>query len=388
VAAVGDGIAAVALPLVAVASSNGDPLWVASVVAAQHLPWVLVQLTGAARSFDRRSLVGLADTARALALGALALLTVRNNETMLVVDTAAFLVGLGEAWTDRLEAEAGATPSVAPRGMLAIGLVGFPLGGFLYDLVSGPATPLFVDVLVFSIASTLALAISGPVRGPAPAATTPDAGGEPATGTKASRPHPAALPLLAAAAAASFAASGVLGLLVLFATVDLGLGAPAFGILLAGLAASTAVGGFTAPSVGERVGVRTGVALGFALAGAALAVGALAADVNQPWQAAVALGVSSGSAMAAMVLVRARLRVLVGARAAPGALDQLHLAIWGAIPIGALAAGWAARGLPVHRVLVALGLVWMASAAAVLAVDRSAGEPGATSVERSLREIV
>jgi hypothetical protein len=380
VAGVGDGIAAVALPLIAVRASNADPLAVASVIAVQHLPWVLVQLTGRARSFDRRTLAGLTDTARALALGVLAALIVRNRETMLVVLVAAFLVGLGEAWTDRLEADAGASGHVGPRGMLAIGLVGFPLGGFLYNLVSGPSTPFFADVLVFTIASTFALAVRRPVRAAAPAGPDP----QPLDGRLAG----AVLPLLVTATSASFAASGYLGLLVLFATVDLGLGAPGFGLLLAGLAAATAAGGFAAPSVGERIGVKAGLALGFVAAGAGLALAALVADPDQPWLAALALGASAAGAMTATVLVRARLQLVVGAKALPAALDRLHLATWSAIPVGALVAGLAARQTSVHRVLVALAVVWVISAAAVVAADRASAEGGSLTLKRPLREIV
>jgi hypothetical protein len=388
VAAVGDGIAAVALPLIAVRASHGDPLAVASVVAAQHLPWVLVQLAGRARALDRRTLVGLSDTARALGLGILGALVLRNTETILTVQLVAFLVGLGEAWTDRLEAETGAAGVLGPRGMVAVAVVGFPLGGVLYQQVPGPATPLLADVLVFTVASTLALAMRRPVRppdgSPSPPSPPPGSG----TGRAEAGGSSAALTLLTSAAAASFAASGLLGLLVLFATVDLGLGAPGFGILLAALAASAAAGGFVAPSVGERIGVRAGLALGLVGAGAALAVAALVADPGKPWQASLALGVSAGSGMVSTVLVRARLQLAVGPAAAPSAIERLHLATWSAIPIGALVAGWAARQAPVHRVLVGLAVVWAVAAVAALAADGAASEAGAMTLRRPAREIV
>ncbi len=377
VAAVGDGIAAVALPLIAIQASNHDPLAVAAVVAAQHLPWVLVQLTGRRRLVDRRTLVGLTDTLRALALGGLGLMVAVKKETVLAILVTAFLVGLGEAWTDRFEAESGAAGTLGPRSMVAIGLIGFPLGGFLYDLGSGPATPLFADVLLFTVASTFALAVHRPVK--------PPVGARSADETVL---PPTATPLLVSAAVASFAASGVLGLLALFATVDLGLGAPGFGILLAALAASTALGGFAAPTVGERLGVRMGLAVGLLVAGGALAVASLVADTDKPWQAALALGVSAAGATTATVLGRARLQLVVGREAAPSALERLHLITWSAIPVGALVAGWAARQTPIHRVLVFLALAWVAAAVAVLAADRATGGATAVRVTRPIREIV
>jgi hypothetical protein len=379
VAAVGDGIAAVALPLIAIDTSKGDPLAVAAVVAAQHLPWVLVQLSGRRHLVDRRTLVGLTDTVRALALGTLGLLVAVRKETVLAILVTAFLVGLGEAWTDRLEAESGAAGTLGPRSMVAIGLIGFPLGGLLYDTVTGPATPLFVDVFLFTVASTFALAVHRPVK-PGPV----DLAGPPLD----SPLPPAATPLLASAAVGSFVASGVLGLLALFATVDLGLGAPGFGVLLAALAASTAAGGFVAPTVGEWLGVRTGLVAGLLVAAGALAVASMVADADKPWQGALALGLSAAGAMTATVLGRARLQLVVGREAAPGALERLHLVTWSAIPLGALVAGWAARHLPIHRVLILLALAWVAAAVTVIALDRASGGASAIRVKRPVREIV
>jgi len=385
VAGIGDGIAAVALPLLATRVTP-DPLAIASVVAAQHVPWVLVHLAGRAGAYDRRTLVGLADTARAVAVGILGILTLTNAETMLAIQLVAFVVGVGEAWTDRIESESSSPGSLSTRGMLAVGLVGFPLGGLLYEVSPGPATPLLADVLVFTVASTLALAIRSAVRPRPESRPAPTRPGHP-------RPSggglpPAAVALLASSAVASFAASGLLGLLVLFATADLGLGAPAFGLLLAGLALSTALGGLAAPLVGELVGVRTGVAAGQVVAGGAVAAAALLADPGRPWPAIVALGVGAAAGMAATVLGRARLQLVAGPRGTAAALHLLHLVTWAAIPAGALVAGLAARHTPVDRVLVGTGGAWLLAAVAVLAVRRSPAGRAATAGKVPVREIV
>jgi hypothetical protein len=285
--------------------------------------------------------------------------------------------------------------------MLAVGLVGFPIGGFLYELTPGPATPLLADVLLFTVASTFALAIRGAVRPgprttPRPVASSPTDGGPPTLSMEAvdTRLPPATRPLLASAALASLAASGLLGLLVLFATDDLGLGAPAFGMLLAGLAASTAIGGYVAPTIAARIGVRAGLTLGLVVAGAAVATASAVADPARPWIAAVALGVSAAAGMAANVLVRAGLQLAAGRQGAARTLDRLHLLLWSAIPVGALLAGWTARHLPVHRVLAGCGLAWVAAATIVVVASRvrtaAITRPRPTAIARKtpIREIV
>ncbi|MGE0796604.1 MAG: hypothetical protein AB7O29_14835, partial [Acidimicrobiia bacterium] len=359
----------------------------ASVVAAQHVPWVLVHLAGQAGTYDRRTLVGLADTARAVAVGILGILTLTNAETMLAIQLVAFVVGVGEAWTDRIESESSSPGSLSTRGMLAVGLVGFPLGGLLYEVSPGPATPLLADVLVFTVASTLALAIRSAVRPRPEPRRAPTRPGHPLMSGGGPLPS-AAVALLASSAVASFAASGLLGLLVLFATADLGLGAPAFGLLLAGLAVSTALGGLAAPLVGELVGVRTGVAAGQVVAGGAVAAAALLADPGRPWPAIVALGAGAAAGMAATVLGRARLQLVAGPRGTAAALHLLHLVTWAAIPAGALVAGLAARHTPVDRVLVGTGGAWLLAAVAVLAVRRSSAGRAPTAGKVPVREIV
>jgi hypothetical protein len=353
VAAVGDGIAAVALPLLATRVTR-DPLAIAGVVAAQYLPWVLLALVGQRPSIDRRTAVGLADTARALALGLLGVRALAGDETILSIQLVAFVVGIGEAWTDRTETEAADVGVLSARGMLAMAAVGLPLGGLLYEIY--PATPLLADVLLFTLASILVLAVRGRV---APRPTRPGLLGT----TQRPAPLPTAVrPLLASAVVASLAASGLLGILVLFALVDLGLGAPAFGFLLASLAVATLVGGLAAPEVGLRLGARAGLVVALLAAGASTVVASLAADPDRPWLSALALGGAAASGATATILVRARLRLLAGRRAGERALERLHLLTWAAIPVGALVAGWLARRQSVADVVVVLGTAWVVSA--------------------------
>ena len=340
VASVGDGVVAVALPLLATAVSR-DPLAIAGVIAAQHLPWIVVAIAWPLLAGDRRTWVGGVDTVRALALGLLGVLALAGRETILDVQLAAAVVGLGEALRDGAESDAGDVRGISTHGMTALAAVGLPLGGLLYEIF--PATPFLFDVLAFAVAALLALLVR----------TRVDADPEVAAGLPAFAPR--TVGVSAVAALAAMASSAVLGVLVLFALQDLGLGAPAFGFLLAGLAATSAAGAFVAPEVGRALGLKPGIAVALALAGGGWVTASRVADPAQPWASALALGIAAGSSMVAAVLVRALLARAHGRPVTGRALRAFHLAVWSAIPLGALLGGAIGRERGVSDVLIAAG---------------------------------
>ena len=357
-AGVAEGVVATALPLLAVNISR-DPLAVAGVVAAQHLPWIAVALGWhlVARS-DRRTVVGLVDTVRALAVGYLGVLALAGSETILLLQVVALVVGLGEALTGTVEEEIG-DARLSTRGMLGLAVVGMPLGGFLYEIFI--AVPFLMDVLFFALAALFALFIQRPVAAPVTTAAPQRPRLAPGTG-----------PVAATALVASVARSAVLGILVLFALHDLGLGAPAWGLLLAGLAAATAAGGWVAPEAGAALGLRSGFAVASILSGAALATAAQVADPAKPWMAALALGVATATATTGAVLLRALLPAAAGRPVTGPSLRAFHLVEWVGICAGALAGGWLARRYPIADVLRWAAAAWVLAALSVATVRRRA----------------
>jgi hypothetical protein len=352
IAGVGDGVVAVALPLLA-ANLTRDPLAIAAVVALQHVPWVVVHAGWRFVNMDRRTVVGLVDTARAVTLGLLGMVAIAGKETVLDIQLAAVVIGLGEALTDGAETETDDVSGLSARGMLGMAVVGLPLGGVLYEIF--PATPFLFEVFAFAFAALFALLVGRPVH--APEASRVELDGP--------RPPVVIGQVTLAAAIAALAASAVLGVLVLFALDDLGLGAPAFGGLLAGLAVATAAGGFVAPDIGKLLGIRTSIVLGLLVAGAGDAIAAQVADPDRPLVAALGLGVAAASSMAAAVL----LRTLLPARR-PDAMRRFHLTVWAAIPLGALVGGWIARRRTVQEVLLWAAAAWVAAAIAAFLTPR------------------
>jgi len=359
---VAEGILATALPLLA-ASVTHDPLDVAAVVAAQHLPWIAVALGWSlVHRVDRRTVVGVVHTMRALVTGWIGFHTLAGTDTITRVQLVALLVGLGEALSGSVEDEAG-DPRMSTRGMVGLAVLGMPVGGFLYEIFL--AVPFLADVLLFALAALFALFVPRPVRAPA------------TEGPGRTRLAPGTVPVAITAFVASAARSAVLGILVLFALVDLGLGAPAFGVLLAALAAATTTGGWVAPETGSVLGLRVGFAVAALLSGAGLVTAARVADAEQPWASALALGVAWATATTGGVLLRALLTATAGRPVAGGALRAFHLAEWAGVCAGALLGGWLARDRGVADVVQLAAIGWAVAALSIAASARRRTVPAA-----------
>lgn len=361
-AGVGDGLVAVALPLV-VAATTRDPLGVAAVVAAQHLPWALAVVLGPGLvgGADRRTVLGLAATFRAVAVALVGVRAMTGSASLLGLGVAALAIGVGEALADGAEEDAGpllARSRSGPgaevgylrrSGMIGLAVVGLPLGGVAYQVVAG--LPFLVALGVFAVAALGALWLHVPVRPT----------GE-RTGLRFEVSAPPALApgtgrVTLVATVTAGASSAVAGVLVLFALDDLGLGAPGFGLLLAALAAAVAGGGLAAPTIGRVLGLRGGVVVALAVTAVAYVGAGLTGDPARPVLAVLALGVAGAAGMAAEVLLRALLHASGGRKVEGPALDAFHFRVWAVIPVGVLVGGVVAKSLGVAGVVVGAGVV-------------------------------
>lgn len=374
VAGVGDGVVAVALPLLA-AGLTRDPLAVAGVVVAQHLPWVVLALAlPALRHTDRRTLAGAGGSLCALAVALAGLSAIVGNETILTVQLVAFAVGVAQALDDDAErvgavsagaGRDGVAGSLAGAGMVGLGVVGLPLGGFLYELFA--PVPLLFDVGVFAVAALFVLSLRRPLLATGPELDASSPLPSPAAGTAT---------VTAAAALVAGATGAVAGVLVLVALDDLGLGAPAFGLLLAGLAAATLVGALAAPTLGRATGARAATVVALVVAAGADVAAWSLLDPDQPIPAVVALGVGAAATMAAGVLLRALLHTATGGELDAEGLRAFHVVVWSATPAGALVGGLAARSFSPADVLVgAAGAAVAAALATLLIRSRTVAVP-------------
>lgn len=172
---IGDGVALAAAPLL-IASMTSSPILVAAGAILQFLPWLLFGLHAGAIAdrFDRRRLVMFANAARAVVLAGLCVFLITGTANIWIVLAVAFLYGTAEVFVDT----AGSTllPMLVKPADLGIGnarlqagylvanqFAGPPLGAFLF--AAGTAWPFLLEVLCVLLAVVL---ISRMARTPVP----------------------------------------------------------------------------------------------------------------------------------------------------------------------------------------------------------------------------
>jgi len=160
----GDGIALAASPLL-IASMTDAPFVVALGAMFQYLPWLLFGLHAGAIAdrFDRRTLVIVANIARAGVVTVLCVFLLTGTANIGVVLAAAFLYGVAEVFVDT--AASTLLPMVVDRADLGTGnarlqtgfivanqMAGPPIGAFLF--AAGMALP-FLTQVVFVLAAVV-----------------------------------------------------------------------------------------------------------------------------------------------------------------------------------------------------------------------------------------
>ncbi|GAA5150222.1 MFS transporter [Microbacterium pseudoresistens] len=162
---VGDGVALAAAPLL-IASMTSSPILVSLGAVLQFLPWLLFGLHAGAIAdrFDRRRLVMLANAGRAVVLVALCAFLVTGTANIAIVLVVAFLYGTAEVFVDT----AGSTllPMLVKPADFGIGnarlqagylvanqFAGPPLGAFLF--AAGTAWPFLLEAVCVSLAIVL-----------------------------------------------------------------------------------------------------------------------------------------------------------------------------------------------------------------------------------------
>ncbi|MFB8387936.1 MFS transporter [Microbacterium sp. NPDC055910] len=248
----GDGIALAASPLL-IASLTSSPLLVAAGAMMQYLPWLLFGLLAGsvADHHDRRRLVMIANASRAVVVTGLVVFLLTGQVTVVIVLAAAFLYGTAEVFAD----SAGATllPMLVRPVDLGTGnarlqagflvgnqLAGPPLGAFLF--AAGSFWPFLTQILCVSLAVVL---ISRIARTPVPPKEHPAPQAKPRPireGLAWLRDNPPVRTLVVIILVFNVTWAAPWGILVLYATEHLGMGAVGFGTLMT----ASALGGIIA----------------------------------------------------------------------------------------------------------------------------------------------
>lgn len=178
---IGDGIALAAAPLL-IASMTSSPILVAAGAVLQFLPWLLFGLHAGAIAdrFDRRRLVMFANAARALVLSALCVFLFTGTANIWVVLAVAFLYGTAEVFVDTASstllpmlvkpADLGTGNARLQAGYLVANqFAGPPVGAFLF--AAGQALPFLVEVVCVLLAVVLISRMAVTPVPPRPVAT-------------------------------------------------------------------------------------------------------------------------------------------------------------------------------------------------------------------------
>ncbi len=348
----GDGLTAVAFPLLAVSISD-DARLVALVSTFRFLPLLLIGLPAGVvlDRYGRRQVVRAAQTARLVALVLLPASALAGSVTIAVLAASAFVVGAGEVFID------GGTPAlvrdVTPRDALEVANARLSAAETGANMIIGPLlgalafawwdlAPFVATIALFLVAAvTVGLVpVPAPDEVADPAAHDPDAGRFTAAqltgGLRYVWGHPVIRPLALAVALFSFVSSGLQAVYVIRAVDELGLSSFGFGLLLTvGAVAALGVSFLVAGLIRRTShGTSLQAAVVFFTAGTAVVGVAPVAPV-----AAVGTAIESASAPMWNVVSGTVRQRLVDDEIFGRMMTAYLFVAWSMQPAGALAAG-------------------------------------------------
>lgn len=345
VSSLGDGLVAVAFPLLAVALTR-SPLLISGLLVAGRLPWLLVALPAgvAVDRLDRRRLVASVEIARGLVVAGVALGAVTHHLAITELYVASFLVGAGETVVS--SATSGLLPSIVePDGLaranglltaaenVGDGLIGPAAGGVVYGLAR--FVPFLGDAMSYVVSAVLLRQVIAPAVARAPRHATKWSS-DVRAGLSYLRASRALRSLTGLLASFAFCQAMVVSVLVLYATRDLHLSSAGYGILLAAVAAGNIAGSLLASRLVRRVGPYVAVVGSGVLAACAyLLLGSLAALVA----AGVALVVEAVASATGVVVSRSVRQQLIARERFGLVNNAIRSCVSGAIPLGALFGG-------------------------------------------------
>ncbi|MEC3977988.1 MFS transporter [Amycolatopsis sp. H20-H5] len=343
----GDGIGKVAFPLLATTLTH-DPVLIAGLSATQFLPWLLFALVAGALvdRVDRRRAMILANSVRALVVGALAVLIATGGMTIWLVYVAALLIGTAETVADSaanvlIPAVVGQTSLESANSKLQateiVGqtFLGGPVGSLTFALFA--TFPFILNSVGFAIAAAVLLGLSGKYRPkPEPGATPAGMRADLADGLRWLRRRPLLVRLVVVAGLLSLISELAQAQLVLYAIDDLHLSNAAFGLFafvggIGGLA-----GAGLAPRIVRATSRRTVLVGGIACCG--LGFGGMGLIGWAP-AGAVLFGVFAAAIVAVNVVLATARHTLVPGELLGRVLGVWRTVVWGAVPVGALLGG-------------------------------------------------
>lgn len=359
-----DGVLKLAVPVLAVRYTD-SPILVAGVGVAMSLPWLLFALPAGAISdrVDRRRAMVVANLARMLVVGILAVAVWAGAGSIWPLYLAGLLIGVAEVFYDT--SSQSILPQVVSRPQLpsanarlyageltANQFIGPPLGGFL--IAAGAALALGVPAALWALAVAALVWVPGSFRvhreGPRTGLLA-----DIREGFDFLIHHRVLRTLAAMTGVSNFASSVSFAVFVLFAVgpgSPMGLTEPEFGILGTAMAIGSVLGSLAATRLTARLGRARSITAAIALFALSLATPAF---TTNPWVIGL-MWALSGVGIALWNVIVVSLRQQLSPDAVLGRVNSCYrLLAWGTIPLGSLAGGLLAEafGLQVTFLIAA-----------------------------------
>ncbi len=384
VSSLGDGLVAVALPLLALRLTK-SALLIAALSAATQLPWLVVGLPAGVLidRVNRRRLVVLVETGRAVVVAVVAVLAALRRSSLPELYVAAVLIGVGDTLvyaTSRSvvpRASAGQTMVRAAGRLTAaqsatLTFAGPALGGWLFSVAR--SIPFVADALSYvASAGLLRGAVSDAERtdGGAARARTEEresARGELRGGLGWFAGSRALKALVSCVASLAFCQAVVFGVLVVYATRQLHLEATGYGLFLALAAMGNVAGSLGAAKLHSVLGpYLTIVTAGCLAASGYLALGSTSDRVV----AVVALGIEAVAvAIGNVASTAARYRIIPAERFGVVS-NAFRMFVVGATPLGSLCGGALAVAYGTRTTFAVAGALQLVALVAVAVPLRS-----------------
>ncbi|WP_233265625.1 MFS transporter [Leifsonia sp. AG29] len=390
-----DGVMKVALPLVAVRYTH-SPVLIAGLGFAFTLPWLLFALVAGALAdrWDRRRLMLIANTARAVLLALLTVATVCAAGSIWLLYAAAICIGVAETIYDtssqsilpqlvERRALSRANGRLYAADLTANQFVGPPLGGLLVAV--GVAAAFGAPVLLWIVAIVVLLLVPGRFVSGHARSTTIRA--DIAEGLRYLRRSTLLRTLAVMVGGFNFASSAVFTVFVLYAVGPdsaMKLTDPGYGLLLTASAAGSVLGTFLAEPAERLLGRARSLAL--TIVGSLLTVA-----VPGFTRSAVVIGIGffvGGITVSVWNVITVSLRQRVTPHRLLGRLNSAYrLLAWGSMPLGAAAGGAIAQIWGLSWVFLSMGALMLLQLVGMIWVtDRRMDEAEAAAAEAEARE--
>jgi MFS family permease len=360
---VGTAVTSVALPLTAVTVLEATAFEVSTITAAGYVAWIVLGLPAGVivQRFPLRETQVAMDVARAVAIGSIPLAWWLDQLTFPHLVVAALVVSFASVLFD--VGNATYLPSIVSKeeltsrnsfvsGTHATTSLGGPaIGGMLVQLL-GAAPTLVVDAVSYVVSALFLRGLPRAARSEVSAPGTP-----PRMATLIGEGwgfvtrHPVMRPCMLAATSINLVNGALLALVPVFLVRVQGFSAGLVGLLIA----VEGIGSLVSAAVTPRLVRRIGSARAIIVAGVAGGFFALLMPLGHGVVGMVAFGVGSAGFAAGVVVLsictRTHRQVASPAELLSRVMATVRFVSWGAIPVGALAAGTAASWLGVHETM-------------------------------------